>query len=296
MSDEQLNKFQRDLQQQENSFRFEPEKDQPKTQPQTQKNVNRSDQTRRDTDVVKGPNADLYQIDYNIKWYLENVIKPTVSEAGRFVDVPVMYAAPEKWSSIQRQGFMRDDKGKIMTPIIAFSRTNIDSRTDIPKLKVFHEEENRIRFSTKYSKQNKYDKFSLLHGQIPQEEYYTVSVPDYINVNYDFIIWCDYLEQLNKIVEKIVYYQGQAWGDTYKYMTKVDSHTFETTNNTGEDRIARATFSLKAQAYIINNDITDRPNIEKHHSRTKVVIGEGTYDPNNPVDNRRNNTDPNFHN
>jgi hypothetical protein len=292
---EQVNKFQRDLGQTENTFKFQPELDQPKAQ----KNIVRAEQTRRDNDVVKGPNADLYQIDYNIKWYLENVIKPTVSDAGRFVDVPVMYASPEKWSSIQRQGFMRDDKGKIMTPVIAFSRTSLDSRADMPKNKVFHEEENRIRFSTKYTKQNKYDKFSVLYGQIPQEEYYTVHVPDYINVNYDFIIWCDYIEQLNKVVEKIVYYQGMAWGDTYKYMTKVDAHSFETANNQGEDRISRATFSLKAQAYIINNELSDRPAVEKHHSRTKVVLGEGTYDPNNPtqpVDNRRKSTDPNLHN
>ena len=168
----------------------------------------------------------------------------------------------------------------------------------MPKLDVFSEEENRIRFSTKYSKSNKYDKFSILYNQIPQEEYYTSVVPDYINVTYDVIVWCDYIEQLNKVIEKIVLYQGLAWGDTYKYYTKAENYSFETVNTTGEDRLSKCTISLRSQAYLIPNDLSDRPNIEKHHTRTKVVIGEGTYDPNDPnnqIDSKRKSSNPNFH-
>jgi len=283
-----INKFQRDLGQTENTFKFEPKKDEPK------KNVAREEQVRRDTDVVKAPNADIHQIDYNIKWFLDNVIKPTVDDGGKQIIVPTMYASPEKWSSIQGKGFMRDDKGKIMTPVIAYSRTNIDSRSDMPKLDVFDDEENRIRFSTKYTSQNKYDKFSVLMDQIPQEEYYSVPVPEYITVNYDFIVWTDYVAQLNKIIENILVYQGTAWGDTYKYLTSANSFNFETTNASGEDRISKSTFTLKVLAYVLPNNLSDRPNIQKHHTKAKIVIGEGTYDPNNPFNNTKKSSEPNL--
>ena len=185
-----------------------------------------------------------------------------------------------------------------MTPIIVYSRTSVDPRTDIPKLKAFHEEDNRIRLDKKYTKQNKYDSFSILTNQIPQTEYYTIPVPDYVTANYDMIIWCDYITQLNTVVEGLIHWQGHAWGDTYKYITKIDSYNFETGNATGEDRVSKCTLSLKTFAYILPKDLSDRPTMEKLHTKTKLIIGEGTYDPNNdkhPIDNRNINSNPNLH-
>lgn len=37
--------------------------------------------------------------------------------------------------------------------------------------------------------------------------------PDYVNITYEFIIWTTYMEQMNKIVEKVIYSDGAYWGD-----------------------------------------------------------------------------------
>jgi hypothetical protein len=41
--------------------------------------LNRAEQTRRDDDVIRTPKRTLYDIDYAIKWYIENEIQPQVT-------------------------------------------------------------------------------------------------------------------------------------------------------------------------------------------------------------------------
>ena len=47
-----------------------------------------------------------------------------------------MYANGEKWAQVQARGFMRDRKGKIMTPIISIRRGSITERDSLKKLDV----------------------------------------------------------------------------------------------------------------------------------------------------------------
>ena len=47
-----------------------------------------------------------------------------------------MYANGEKWAQVQAKGFMRDRKGKIMTPLISIRRGSITERDTLKKLDV----------------------------------------------------------------------------------------------------------------------------------------------------------------
>ena len=70
-------------------------------------------------DYLQEANEVVKKIDVKeaIVYYFKNVIKPFVIQNGQRIEVPVMYGAPERWKSVQRDGFMRDDKGAIMAPI-----------------------------------------------------------------------------------------------------------------------------------------------------------------------------------
>ena len=46
-------------------------------------------------------------------------------------------------------------------------------------------------------------------------------LPDYVNLSYDFIIWTSYIEQMNAIVEKVVYSDGAYWGDPDKLIFRI---------------------------------------------------------------------------
>ena len=41
--------------------------------------LNRAMQTRRDDDVIKSPQRTLYDIDFAIKWFIENEIQPQIT-------------------------------------------------------------------------------------------------------------------------------------------------------------------------------------------------------------------------
>ena len=78
--------------------------------------LNRAEQIRRDDDVVKTPKRTVYDIDFAIKWYLENEIQPQVEQNGEITKIPIIFSNGEKWDSVRRLGYARDEKGKLQSP------------------------------------------------------------------------------------------------------------------------------------------------------------------------------------
>ena len=156
----------------------------------TRGKLNRARQYKVTDGQPKDISVTLMDMDSAIMYYFENVIKPTVFENGEQIKVPTMYASPERWHSINKTGFMRDSKRQIILPVIAFRRTGMekDDTIAVDKIdpldpKLFY------TFERKFTDNNRYDNFSVQQGIIPQREYYNVAVPDYMVLNYDFIIF-----------------------------------------------------------------------------------------------------------
>ena len=236
--------------------------------------LNKATQIRRDKDNVRNVSVGIYDVDSAFKNFLEKDVKPTVEDDGRFFPVPVMYASPEKWASAQRDGFMKDDNGMILTPVIVFKRDNLSINTELSKLKVAQNEDAHQAFERKYTKVNRYDQFSVLTGEVPKKEFLSVERPDYVDLQYEVIVWCDYMEQVNKVVEQIVFFQGRSFGERYKFVIKGDSYSFETIAEMGQDRITKATISLIAKAYIVPEYVGLNNNTKRRISKGKVVFSE----------------------
>jgi len=233
--------------------------------------LNKAKQISRRNDNAKSPVIGIYEIDLAFKSFLEMDVKPTIVDNGKFIPVPVLYASPENWVSAQRDGYMRDDLGKIITPLISFRRNTLDVNTDYSKLKVLTDEDTTRTYTKKYSQENKYDAFSQLIGQKPVEERYVVDTPDYVDISYEVIIWCDYMQDLNKLVEQIIYFQGGTFGDRYKFQIKGDSYTFENTNGVGEERIVKSNVTLTAKAYIVPEYKGRVKNFQKVFGTSKII-------------------------
>jgi len=234
--------------------------------------INRADITRRDTDNVEDPSIGIIDIDFAVKSFLQDKVKPTVEQDGKIVSVPVQYANQEKWSNIRASGYMRDEKGKLIAPAIVFNRTGIARRTDLIFNKVADSDANRMVFKKKFTKNNIYDKFSALIGSKPVEEYYSVDVPDYVDITYQMIIWCDFTTQINKLVEQLIYYSGQAWGEKYKFIVKADSFNFTSTDTNGEDRIVKATGDFVVKGHLVHKEVGKEANTKKYFSKSKILI------------------------
>jgi len=233
--------------------------------------LNKAKQISRRTDDVKNISVGIYDIDLAFKDFLERDVKPIIQEDGKFIPVPVIYATPENWVSAQKDGYMRDKHGKIITPLITFKRNSLDINTELAKLKVLTDDDTSRTFVRKYTQENKYDAFSQLIDQRPVPERYIVDTPDYVNISYDVILWCDFMEDLNKLVEQVIYFQGKCFGQRYKFEIKGNSYSFEITNGVGEERIVRSNVTLTAKAYLIPEHKGQVINTQKAFGFSKVV-------------------------
>ena len=98
--------------------------------------LNRAEQVRRDDDVVRTPRRTVYDIDYAIKWFLDNEIQPQVEHNNELVKIPVVFANGEKWDNVRRLGYLRDEKGMLQSPIIVLKRNSLAERDTLKKLDV----------------------------------------------------------------------------------------------------------------------------------------------------------------
>ena len=129
--------------------------------PRKQRVLNRGYLYSRSNDDVKNPSVTLMDMDSAIMFYFEKVIKPSVLDNGENIKVPLMYASPERWKTIQRDGFMRDKKRQIITPVIAYRRTSIEKDAMVPQDKLDANDPHLFyTFEKKFSDVNRYDNFS----------------------------------------------------------------------------------------------------------------------------------------
>jgi hypothetical protein len=243
-----------------------------------QPTFNRAEQTSLKNDDTKTINITLEDHDNTILYYLENVIKPTVTQNDRQIQVPIIYGSPERWKSIQADGFYRDKNGKTMVPLIMFKRESFEkNRTLGNKLdgNVVH---NVQYFETQYSQRNVYDNFAVLRNQKPQKEYILGVIPDYITLTYKLSIYTDYVQQMNKIIEALEFASDSYWGDPERYQFRAVISSFPTPVllENATDRANRSEITLTLQGYIIPNSINVAlagPN-PKSYNVTKTIFTE----------------------
>jgi hypothetical protein len=236
---------------------------------------NRSHQVRRDVDTQKDNEITLMDVDKVVLDQLEKM-QITVVDEGNQVKVPVFYGSMEKWVSARRDGYIRDNQGKIQLPAMIFTRTNSENNDDI---EIFHKYVN-YPVIRKYSTKNKYTQFSLLtKTTAPTNEVFNIRMADHMVFTYSFIVWTEYHEQMNPIIEKIKYNTKDYWGSPrgFRFLCRTEgfNHTIELTAD--DDRMVRTEFNLIINGYILPESyhVLDRqyPSTEKLFTPKKVVIG-----------------------
>jgi len=242
---------------------------------------NRALQTSFKGDTVKPFSVGIQDIDEAIFYYFQNVIQPSVIQNGARLPVPIIYGSPEKWKSYQKDGYYRDQQGKIQAPLIMFKRNDITKNRQIANKLDANNPQNFGVFTKKYTQRNAYDNFKVLNNRIPQKEYYAVIMPDYLTVTYTCVVFTYYIEQLNKIVESMEYASDAYWGNPQRYQFKamIDSFGFQTELADNDERVIRSTFDIKINGYIIpdvlQKDITA---LKKFSNKTKIIFSMEAID------------------
>jgi hypothetical protein len=237
--------------------------------------INRALQTSFKGDNVKPFSIGIQDIDEAVFYYFENVIQPSVVQNGERLPVPVIYGSPEKWKSYQKDGYYRDQNGRIMAPLIMFKRDSLEKNRSIGN-KLDANNPNNYSVSTKkYDPRNSYDNFKVLNNRTPERQFYATVIPDYITINYTCIAFTYYVEQLNKIVEAMEYASDAYWGNPQRYQFKamIDSFGFQTELVNSDERVVRSTFNIKLNGYIVPEILQkDLNSLKKYTDTTKVLF------------------------
>ena len=250
--------------------------------------INRSAQMSFKDDNSKQYSVGIKDIDEAIFYYFENKIKPFVYQNGQRREVPVIYGAPERWKSFQRDGYYRDKKGAIMMPIIVIKRDSLaKDRTVANKLDA-NQPNLYGKWAKQYSPKNFYSNFATLNNRKPVEKFHVVAQPDYVTMEYSCLIQTYYMEQLNKIIEACEYASDAYWGnpERFQFRAFIDSFTTATELTAGKDRLVRGTFNIRLRGYILPDTIQRELNATKvYNSKAKVTINTETVSDIDSLDN-----------
>tara|TARA_R110000868_G_scaffold54276_1_gene169926 strand:- start:424 stop:1692 length:1269 start_codon:yes stop_codon:yes gene_type:complete len=250
--------------------------------PNSQKGVpdGRSSKMSFKGDTVKPFTVNIQDVDEAILYYFENVIKPTVIQNGERIAVPLVYGSPERFKSMQKDGFYRDKKGKIMSPLIMFKRDSLEKNRNITTKLDSNNPHLYTSWQKSYNPKDNYSNFSVLNNRVPTKQFIANVIPDYVTITYTFIVQTYYIEQLNKVVEAINYASDSYWGDPerFKFKAKIDTFNTITELNQGQDRVVRSNFTLKIHGYIIPDIIQkDLNSVKKYNDKSKVVFSLETF-------------------
>lgn len=229
----------------------------PNQGPLPPQDFNRGEQISVKNDTTKIINIGLEDIDSAVQYYFENIIKPNVIQNGERLVVPVIISSPERFKSVQTDGFYRDKNGKIMLPLITYKRNSVSKNRDLGNKLDGNRPHNIQTFEQKYDKRNVYDNFGLLNNIKPQTARSITIVPDYVTLVYSCILFTNYIEQSNKLVESIQFASDSYWGDPKKFSFKTRIDTFNTATilEQGEDRGVKVTFDIILNGYLIPNTL-----------------------------------------
>ena len=236
---------------------------------------NRSTKLSWKDDTNKPFSIGIKDIDEAVFYYFQNVIKPFVYQNGERRNVPIIYAAPERWKSFQRDGYYRDKKGAIMLPIMVVKRDTITKDRSVYNKLDANDPNLYASFQRAFNPKNFYSNFAAINNKIPSKQMYAVAVPDFLTIEYSVLIQTYYMEQLNKIIEACEYASDAYWGnpERFKFRSFIDSFSTETSLTVGKDRLVKGTFNIRLRGYIIPDTIQkDMTAINKYNTKSKFII------------------------
>ena len=242
---------------------------------QTGIDFNRSEKISYRNDTTKPFSIGIKDIDEAVFYYFQNVIQPFVYQNGQRREVPIIYAAPERWVSFQRDGYYRDKKGAIMLPIIVIKRDSITKDRSVYNKLDANSPNLYQSWQKKYYAGNFYSNFNVLNNRIPVKSYEAIAVPDFVTLEYSCLIQTYYMEQLNNIIEACEYASDAYWCNPqrFKFRARIDSFSTTTELTAGNDRLVKSNFGISLRGYIIPDVIQkDLNSIKKWNSKSVVSI------------------------
>lgn len=227
-----------------------------------------------DTDINVAVGFD--DMDQAIQYQFENVFKLSVIQNNQRRVVPIIYGTPERWKSIQADGYYRDKENKIQAPIVIYKRNNTLPVRDLGNKLDGNTVKNFILAKRGYNKRNVYGNFCALNNRVPEKDYIVAFPPDYVEVTYTCLVYTYFVEHMNSLIEAINFGSYSYWGDSSKYMFRARIENFDTSVSVevGEDRLVKNEFLIKLNGYIIPESLNrEVAAVNRVYAPSQIALG-----------------------
>ena len=232
----------------------------------------------------QGFSIGLKEIDTAVINHIRNIMKPVVRESNEIIKVPVMYGNEERWKSVRSRGVLRDKNGVIILPVIVIKRTSLTMNPDMP-LSFDNDVRGKfisvVRSSNGWSKNNRYDRFSVLTGQKPVEEFVKTGMPDFVICSYSIVMMTSFMEQMNDLNTIMVEHLETYWGDStsYRFLSALSGDiSNEVQMESDGERLVRNELTLEIKGYMIpeftDNIFGKTAEAGRGYTPKKVVFSE----------------------
>ena len=205
----------------------------------------------------KGFSIGVKEIDTAVIKHIRNVMKPKIKEQNEIISVPVLYGNEERWKSVKSRNALRDKNGVIILPIMVIKRTSLAMNPELPfsfDNDVQGKHISVVRSSSGWSKNNRYDRFSILTGQKPVQEYIKTGMPDFVNCTYSIVMMTSFIEQMNDLNNLWVEHLETYFGDqtSHRFLSSLSGDiSNEVEMESQGERMIRNELTLEIKGYMI---------------------------------------------
>lgn len=221
--------------------------------------------------------VNLLNIDSVIKYYISEVMQPTVQYSNKLVKVPVIYAAGQRWAQLRKRNYMTTEDGFTTTPYIAYNRTSMQKFQ-----KIFYGRLD-VNFPTAYiikqdqfSIKNPFSKFDMNNNIAPKRDFYLLTLPRYVNIDYRFMVYTDYIQHMNTIIQLFAMHDLSFWHDKkFRFRVDIGSISNSVQVETQHGRVVKCEFDITVNGYLLPDIKTAIPQIQKAHNLTHVKFSFG---------------------
>ena len=233
-------------------------------------------------DFTKNYSITLKDIDTAVLTHIKDVIKPKIKEANEIIQVPILWANEERWKNFRKRGVMRDKNNSLILPLMMIKRNDISFNDEMPMSfkNDLKGEFISVERGSKWSKTNRYDRFSVQNNINPVRDMFVTGMPDFVVCNYTLVLFTNYMEQMNFLNELFLEHLQTYWGNStsYKFLAKLDGSisNISEMNQDGE-RLIKNELGISLNGYVIpehtSTVIGTKAQLQKRKTVSKVIFG-----------------------